>query len=77
MAFIRKIINSNLLEDIIEIPVELKNKEMELLLIPMDTGESKNKEKFDPREFRGVTNIDEETLNGQIKSIREEWDRFD
>ena len=77
MAFVRKIINSELLEDVIEIPVELKNKKLELLLFPVDTEEPKSKEKFDPREFRGVTNIDEETLNRQIKSIREEWDRLE
>ena len=77
VQFVRKIIDSKLVEDIVEIPIKLKNKKIEMLLLQVDKEKSKPQKKFDPRKFRGITNIDENIVNEQIKDLRKEWQRFD
>lgn len=77
VQFVRKIIDSTMLENIVEIPVELKNKKIEMLLLPLNSNKSEIKKSFDPRKFRGAAKIDEEILNKQIKDLRDEWQRFD
>jgi hypothetical protein len=77
VQFVRKIIDSKLVEDIVEIPVELKNKKIEMLLLQVDKENSKPQKQFDPGKFRGITNLDENILNEQIKDLRKEWQRFD
>jgi hypothetical protein len=41
-AFVRQTIQSNLLEGIIEIPGKLKNRLVEIILLPLDSGKSIN-----------------------------------
>jgi hypothetical protein len=75
VQFVRKIIDSKLVEDIVEIPVELKNKKIEMLLLQVDKENPESQKQFDPGKFRGITNIDENIVNEQIKDLRNEWQR--
>ena len=45
MEFVRKIVNSEDLKNIIEIPSSLINKKVELLIIPIEETSKKNKKK--------------------------------
>ncbi len=71
MDFVRKIINSDDLDAVLNLPQELKHKQVEVLVLPVE--EEKDIEKFNPEEFRGVLNI--ENVEEEVKAIREEWDR--
>lgn len=72
MQFVRKIVDSQMLENIVEIPMELKNRKIEMLLLPVEQEESEKKARFDPRKFRGVTNIPEDILAKQIRELKKE-----
>ncbi len=72
MTFVRKIIDSQLLEGIVDIPRELKNKPIEMLLLPVGPPQPDSRKPFDPKKFRGVTNINEKTLKKQIQELRDE-----
>ena len=76
MQFVRKIINSKMLENIVDIPVELKNKKIEMLLLPIDSTDDCQKS-FDPRKFRGAVRLDKKLVQKQIQDLRDEWDRVE
>ncbi len=72
MQFVRKIIESTLIENIIDLPEELQHKKLELLVFPFVEKESSNE--FDPEDFAGLLNI--ENLDREIKNMRDEWERI-
>lgn len=73
VQFVREIIDSKWVEDIVEIPVELKNKKIEMLPLQVDKENTESQNQFDPGKFQGITNIDENIVNEQIKGLRKEW----
>ncbi|MFP4021017.1 MAG: hypothetical protein ACLFUK_05375, partial [Halanaerobium sp.] len=60
MEFVRKIIDSNDIESIVKLPTELKNKKVEILILPVEEG--KKPQNFDPQQYKGVLNIDSDEL---------------
>ena len=74
MNFIRKIVKSDDLEKGIRIPEELKHRNVELLIIPLEDESAQRSEPFDPQEYAGVLHI--ENLEAEINSIRNEWERL-
>ena len=74
MEFVRKIINSNDIESIVKLPTELKNKKVEILILPVE--ESKKQKTFDPRQYKGVLNIDSDELEKELSNMRDEWERL-
>ena len=71
MPTVRKIVESNQLTKIIELPAEMKNTKVELIVRPLI--EKKGIETFDPKMFRGLLNID--NIQEQIEQIRNDWER--
>ena len=71
VAIVRKIVESNQLAQIIELPAEMKNTKVELIIRPLI--EKKEIETFDPKRFRGILNI--ENVEEQIEQIRNDWVR--
>ena len=69
MLYAHKSINANKLKDLIELPIELNNKEVEILLIPIENDKNR---KFDPKKYIGVLHSDD--IEKDIESIRNEWD---
>ncbi len=53
MQFVRKVTNSNVLEGIIDIPEELKNKKVEIIVLPYD--DSVHMDIDDIRTVRGAS----------------------
>lgn len=74
MEFVRKIINSNDIESIVKLPTELKNKKVEILILPVE--ESKKSQNFDPQQYKGVLNIDLDELEKGMSNMRDEWERL-
>jgi len=72
MQFVRKIIESTLIEQVIDLPEELQHKKLELLVFPFV--EKECLEEFNPEDFVGVLNI--ENVDGEIKKLRCEWERI-
>lgn len=73
MRFARKTINSNMLSEIMELPVELQNKKVEILIFPVSEKE-KTKKIFNPREFIGLLKLDDPKKD--VKEIRSDWERI-
>ncbi|MFW6008640.1 MAG: hypothetical protein ACOCP8_05170 [archaeon] len=61
MDFVRKIIESDEIESIISLPNQLKNKKLELLILPLE--EKETKKDFNPEDFKGSLNLEEKELN--------------
>ncbi len=76
MNFIRKIINSDKLNNIIQIPEDLRHQNVEILILPLQYSTKKSVKKFDPDDYSGILKLDEGVIEDRIKSMREEWDRF-
>lgn len=74
MEFVRKIINSDDIESIVKLPTELKNKRVEILILPVE--ENKKQQDFDPQQYKGVLNIDSDELEKELFDMRDEWDRL-
>lgn len=74
MEFVRKIINSDDIESIVKLPTELKNKRVEILILPVE--ENKKQQDFDPQQYRGILNIDSDELEKELSDMRDEWDRL-
>jgi len=74
MDFIRKIVNSNDLESIVSLPNELKNKKVEMLILPLEEKESRKN--FKPEEFKGIINMKEEEIKKDLTDMRKEWERY-
>ena len=75
MNYLRKIINSKDIESIVELPEELKNKKVELLILPVSEDEE-NESKFDPEEYCGLLNLEEEKIKEGLSEIRSDWKRY-
>lgn len=74
MEFVRKIINSDDIESIVKLPTELKNKRVEILILPVE--ENKKQQDFDPKQYKGVLNIDSDELEKELSDMRGEWERL-
>jgi len=74
VEFVRKIINSDDIESIVKLPTELKNKRVEILILPVE--ENKKQQDFDPKQYKGVLNIDSDELEKELSDMRDEWDRL-
>ncbi len=74
MEFIRKIINSSELENLFDIPEDLRQQDVEVLILPIQQEINQSMEDFDPDNFKGVTHIDD--LENELAAIRDEWDRL-
>lgn len=75
MQFIRKIINSDDLQDIVALPNELKHQKVEVLVLPLGENEKKadTVKNFDPDTYRGSLSIND--IDKQVDAIRNEWER--
>jgi len=71
VAIVRKVVEGSQLAQIIELPAEMKNTKVELIIRPFI--EKKEIETFDPKRFRGILNI--ENVEEQIEQIRNDWVR--
>lgn len=72
MQAVRQIINSNSLKNIFNLPLELRNRNVEVLILPADD-QPATKSAFAPEEFAGVLKLDDATAAARI--IRDEWER--
>jgi len=71
VAIVRKVVEGSQLAQIIELPAEMKNTKVELIIRPFI--EKKEIETFDPKRFRGILNI--KNVEEQIEQIRNDWVR--
>ena len=71
MPTVRKIVESSQLEKIIELPAEMRNTKVELIIRSFN--EKKEIETFEPKMFRGLLNV--ENVQEQIEQIRNDWER--
>jgi len=76
MEFIRTIINSDELNNIVLIPDELKHQQVELLILPINKKERKSKADFDPDSYSGILHLSDNDIENNLKSIRDDWERF-
>lgn len=76
MEFIRTIINSDELNNIVSIPDELKHQRVELLILPIHIEEKKSHADFNPDSYSGILHLSNDDLENDLKSIRDEWERF-
>ena len=76
MQFVRKIMDSSLIEDVINLPEELRNRKVEILVLPLEAIQVKDGKRniFNPENFAGTLKIEEPEK--EIESIRNEWERF-
>jgi len=75
MQFIRKIMDSKFIEEIITSPEELRNQKVEILVLPFNKNESYDpgKEIFNPENFEGI--LVTANLEKEIKNIRDGCER--
>ncbi|MCK4765283.1 MAG: hypothetical protein KAW12_23990 [Candidatus Aminicenantes bacterium] len=71
MQVVRTIVESSKLENIVEMFDEFKHQKVELLILPVIEKQQRRGKKFDPDEFVGILNIDEESIKKEIKSMRD------
>ena len=71
MPTVRKIVESSQLEKIIELPAEMRNTKVELIIRSFN--EKKEIETSEPKRFRGLLNV--ENVQEQIEQIRNDWER--
>lgn len=79
MQVVRTVVESNRLETIVEIPEELKNQRVELLIMPLLEAPPippHKKKTFNPDEYVGLLDMDEQDIENELKSLRDEWERF-
>ena len=77
MDYIRKIMNSDEVENLLDLPEQLKNKKLEVLILPVEeeVGSDDDKE-FNPADYRGILDKDEEELKKEFDRMRKEWERL-
>lgn len=76
MQFVRTIVESNRLEKIVDIPKEFKNQKVEVLILPIYDKKKKKRETFNPNDYEGILNVDIESIDNEIRNMREEWERI-
>jgi hypothetical protein len=74
MQFVRAIVESSSLENVVEIPREFKNRKVEILILPLQ--EKKKKKEFNPEDFEGVFDLTPEEIESELRAMRDEWDRI-
>jgi len=72
MQAVREIVNSNVLQNIFDLPKALRNRTVEVLILPISDQPTPTVT-FKPEEYAGVLKLEDATATAQ--SIREEWDR--
>jgi hypothetical protein len=72
MLAVREIINSNALKNVFNLPPGLRNRTVEVLILPVDEQLS-SRPTFCPEEFAGVLKLDD--AETAARSIRDEWER--
>ena len=70
--------NSEEVETLLDLPEHLKNKKLEVLILPVEEKEvgSEEDREFNPDDYRGILNKDEEKLKEDLDKMRKEWDRL-
>ena len=79
MNYLRKIINSEDIETLFDLPEELRNKKLEVLILPIEEEKEaavEDEGEFNPDDFRGVLNKNEDDLKEELEVLRNEWDRL-
>ena len=76
MQFVRTIVESSRLEELVAIPKEFKNQKVEVLILPLTKKQEKKKKTFNPDDFEGILNIDPEIVDKELKNMRDEWERL-
>jgi len=79
MNYLRKIINSEDIETLFDLPEELRNKKLEVLILPIEEEKEaavEDEDEFNPDDFRGVLNKNEDELKEELEVLRNEWDRL-
>ena len=74
MQFVRAIVESSSLENVVEIPREFKNCKVEILILPLQ--EKKKKREFNPEDFEGLLDLTPEEIERELREMRDEWDRI-
>jgi hypothetical protein len=74
MQFVRAIVESSSLENVVEIPREFKNRKVEILILPLQ--EKKKKKEFNPEDFEGILDLTPEEIESELRAMRDEWDRI-
>jgi hypothetical protein len=74
MSIIRKIIDSDKLKEIIDLPEEFAHKDVEILVISTDIAKQTDNQDFRPEDFEGVLNL--QNAERDFKNLRMEWERF-
>jgi hypothetical protein len=72
MQAIREIINSNVLKNLFNLPPELRDRTVEVLILPADE-QLPSRGTFKPEEYSGVLKL--EDAAAAARSLREEWER--
>ena len=69
MNYLRKIINSEDIETLFDLPEELRNKKLEVLILPIEEEKEaavEDEDEFNPDDFRGVLNKNEDELKEEL-----------
>ena len=74
MQFVRAIVESSSLENVVEIPHEFKNRKVEIFILPLY--KKKKKKEFNPADFEGVLDLPQEEIESELRQMRDEWDRI-
>ena len=74
LNFIRKIVNSDVLENIVKLPDDLKHQQVEILILPVSKKIKKISRRFKPQDFIGSLKIKD--VDKKIKAMRDEWERI-
>lgn len=67
MDFVRKVVNSNVLADIIEIPEHLKNKKVEIIILPYDNVD--NEDNFSVHKAKKARGLLQKYRNKELQSL--------
>ena len=77
MQFVRTIVESSRLGQVIDIPKELRNRKVEVLILPIpDEERQKKRETFNPDDFEGILHLDVKEIDKEIQNMRDEWERI-
>lgn len=73
MQALREIVDSSLLNNIIYLPENMKNRKVEIIILPVDYRQESKKD-FDPEEFIGILKLND--VEKTLKDMRGEWDSW-
>ncbi len=77
MQFVRTIVESSRLGQVIDIPKELRNRKVEVLILPIpDEDRQKKRETLNPDDFEGILHLDVKEIDKEIQNMRDEWKRI-